>query len=894
MSTTRIQLKRADSMTSLNAVTLAKGEPAVYFDSSSGSGVLYIGDGVTSPGLEFATSGSSVTQHLIANTTTIGPAHTIVATHLGSVLTAIDTDDAKMQRLGFYDLGAVTPLSSGLNALGISDILHSGADNTGIRSRWHWMTTHVAPRRSIFYTGTSYTSVGDGTGSGGGNMEHTSVSNAATRIGYQVENLTYDYESVDGYTALTGTDGGVMALVAKKSGGNNVLQFKRLGSEDLTGDLTTHAITSVSHTGTASSIYHTAAASTSITALSYAAAANGSVLKKSSTGILHFAKLAFTDLTGVFRISGDGLSNEAFTMRYDATGANGWESCNFVRSIKNATYAQSHISNAALGGRTPSLIIKDYDEDYLSSLEILILKGTEADLNSYAANRIVFSAGKDASTTNRDMLFYTRLSRQSDVAPNFWMREDGSFWVNSSDDTRGTAYNYPKDITDMNRGIYVYPKKMGRISGSLSDYPGWAGLEIGTLTHTQAIASDPATTGINGIKIGNISSISTGTATTNSHHNLYFLNCGNLTTPASVYGVKLGTLTAGAKSDADAYGINITGISSQGNNSSTGLKISTISSDEVDVGLSFGIDITTISSGFYSIGLNCSTLTANADAMFLKMNTATANYQCRGMLISQLESTGITSALAIGTEITNITSTQLAIGGYYPNISGSVRSIGLFLGMNDPGLTYSSISESSVAIFTSGGKHIFGGDVDITGVTTFDGNILVDTGRDVNILGTTQGNTMTISEGNLRLQGGIIQERVQTITTMPYQDLSGTGYLLSRPLNAAGLLEGPASHTRTVVINPVSSGDGRILRIGKGYNGQILTICLSEKNQTSIAFIRSTATNDGDIMFFGAPGADTQTMTYTEAWSFVCVHDYKTTNEPILLSTYKWVLIKAT
>lgn len=892
MSTTRIQLKRADSMTSLNAVTLAKGEPAVYFDSSSGSGVLYIGDGVTSPGLEFATSGSSVTQHLIANTTTIGPAHTIVATHLGSVLTAIDTDDAKMQRLGFYDLGAVTPLSSGLNALGISDILHSGTDNTGIRSRWHWMTTHVAPRRSIFYTGTSYTSVGDGTGSGGGNMEHTSVSNAATRIGYQVENLTYDYESVDGYTALTGTDGGVMALVAKKSGGNNVLQFKRLGSEDLTGDLTTHAITSVSHTGTASSIYHTAAASTSITALSYAAAANGSVLKKSSTGILHFAKLAFTDLTGVFRIGTDGVGSEAYTMRYDGTGVNGWESCHFVRTFKTATYAQSHISNSALGGRTPSLVIKDYDEDYLSSLEIMILKGTQADLNSFGANRIVFSAGKDASTTNRDMLFYTRLSRTSDVAPNFWMREDGSFWVNSSDDTRGTAYNYPKDITDMNRGIYVYPKKMGRISGSLSDYPGWAGLEIGTLTHTQAIASDPATTGINGIKIGSIASTSTGTATVNSHHNLYFLNCGNLTTPASVYGVKMGSLSSGTKSDADAYGINITSISSQGNgNNSAGLKISTITSDQAYTGYAYGIDITTITSGFYSIGLNCSTLTANADSMFLKMHTATANYQARGLLITKLDSTGVVGAIATGTEITNITSTQLAIGGYYPNISGSVRSIGLFLGMNDPGLTYSSISESSVAIFTAGGKHIFGGDVDITGVTSFDGNILVKSGRTINILGSSDGDVLNINYGNIRIPNGIIQERVLTIQSMPNQDLYGTDYLLSRIFNPT---DGPATNTRTLVINPVSSGDGRILRIGKGYNGQILTICLSEKNQTSIAFIRSTATNDGDIMFFGAPGADTQTMTYTEAWSFVCVHDYKTTNEPILLSTYKWVLIKAT
>jgi hypothetical protein len=878
MSTTRIQLKRADSMVSLNAVTLAKGEPAVYFDSSSGSGVLYIGDGVTSPGLEFATSGSSVTQHLIANTTTIGPAHTIVATHLGSVITAIDTDDAKMQRLGFYDLGAAQPLSSGLNALGISDILHSGADNTGIRSRWHWMnTTHVGNKRSIFYTEADYTGVGNGSGSGVGNMEHSSVTNADTEIGYQLKSLSYDI------TSLVDTTGGIMALVAKKNGANNVLEFKRLGSEDLTGDLSTHAITSVSHTGTASSIYHTAAASTSITALSYAAAANGSVLKKSSTGILHFAKLAFTDVTGVFRISGDGLSNEGFTMRYDATGANGWESCNFVRTFKTETYAQTHISNAALGGRTPSLIIKDYDEDYLSSLEIMIPKGDQADLNSYAANRIVFSAGKDASTTHRDMLFYTRLSRQSDVAPNFWMREDGSFWINSSDDTRGTAYNYPQDITIMNRALYVYPKKMGRITGSISDYPGWAGLEIGTLTHTQSIASPPSSMGLNGIKIGNISSDNTGSANSSSHHNLYFLNCGNLTTPASVYGVKLGALVSGNKENSVARGIDITEVSTTSNNSNAvGFQISTVSAQD----FAYGIRI-----------LSTTSEETSAGAKFDAISGASTNIITSDTISSTIRTRAIS--------ISNILSDISATGIYMPNLLGTTRTTGLFIGIDNSTIFDSSLTGNH-AIYTVGGKHVFGGDVDVTGDTimtgtlningdtSIDGNLFIDEGRDINIMGTTDGNTMTISQGNLRITNGIIKEKVKTITTMPDQDHSGTDYLLTRTLNAAGLLEGGASNTRTVVIDPSSDGDGNIYRIGKGYDGQILTICLTESHANQVVFHRSTATNDSDIMFFGAPGADTQTMSYTEAWSFVCVLNYKDTNEPILLSTHKWVLIKAT
>ena len=835
MSTTRIQLKRADDMNSLNTVVLAKGEPAVYFNNNT-SGVLYIGNGIASPGLQFATSGTSVTQHQIANTTNIGPEHSIVATHAGSVLTAIDTDDAKMQRLGFYDLGAVQPLSSGLNALGISDILHSGTDSTGIRSRWHWMaTSHVAPRRSLFYTTTIYSTVGNGSsGSGGvGNMEHSSVTNADTRIGYQVENLTYDYESVDGLTALTGTDSGVMALVAKKSGANNVLEFRRLVTTDIGGDLATHAITSVSHTGTASSIYHTAAASTSITALSYAAAANGSVLKKSSTGILHFAQLGYSDITGVFHISGDYAGQEAFTMRYDGTGANAWEACSFVKSVVNTTYAQSNISNGALDGRTPSLIIKDYDSEYLSSLEIMILKGTQADLNSYGANRIVISSGKDASTINRDILFYTRLSRQSDVAPNFWMREDGSFWVNSSDDTRGTTYNWPKDITDMNRGIYVYPKKMGRISGSLSDYPGWAGLEIGTLQHNQAIASTPSILGLNGIKIGSITSLSSGSATVASHHNLFFLNCGNLNTPASVTGIKLGTLTSGMKSDANAIGIQITSVTSQDLATSTGILINSIISDSLN-GASVGLDIKSITSGLMSVAMNCPNLSSNGDSIFLLFGDSTANYQSRAMLVDKLDSTGSASAFAIGTEITEITSTQLAIGGYYPNISGGIRSIGLFLGMNNPELTYSSITESSVAIFTAGGKHIFGGDIDVTGnlklvgTSTFDGNVLVDDGHLLTVSGITGGNAITINNGNLKLNNGIVIDGgylyIDNATDQPDHL---TTFLSTGAGSGNDTVLDIKKYSCLVFSTPPEADDPTtLLRIAPGYPGQKITIAV--------------------------------------------------------------------
>lgn len=905
MSTTRIQLKRADSMTSLNAVTLAKGEPAVYFDSSSGSGVLYIGDGVTSPGLEFATSGSSVTQHLIANTTTIGPAHTIVATHLGSVLTAIDTDDAKMQRLGFYDLGAVTPLSSGLNALGISDILHSGADNTGIRSRWHWMSTHVAPRRSIFYTGTSYTSVGDGTGSGGGNMEHTSVSNAATRIGYQVENLTYDYESVDGYTALTGTDGGVMALVAKKSGGNNVLQFKRLGSEDLTGDLTTHAITSVSHTGTASSIYHTAAASTSITALSYAAAANGSVLKKSSTGILHFAKLAFTDLTGVFRIGTDGVGSEAYTMRYDGTGVNGWESCHFVRTFKTATYAQSHISNSALGGRTPSLVIKDYDEDYLSSLEIMILKGTQADLNSFGANRIVFSAGKDASTTNKDMLFYTRLSRTSDVAPNFWMREDGSFWVNSSDDTRGTAYNYPKDITDMNRGIYVYPKKMGRISGSLSDYPGWAGLEIGSLTHTQAIASDPATTGINGIKIGHITSISTGSATVDSHHDLYFLNCGNLVTPASVTGIKLGALTSGTKSGADSHGVSITSLTSQGTGQSIGLNISTILSGDLH-GDSFGVNLGTLTSGNSSYGINMASLKSELYSTGLNGEAIAGKSTTKGISFTLIDATGNFSELAlagqpyptaIGFNASTISSTYHSVGLYLPDISATYKAVGLFLSLNSANKTIDDVIGNNVAIYTAGGDHYFGGYVKVTGDALFDGGVTVDEGHTLTVRGITDSTSLIVTNGDIRVTNGYFSGTHKG----NYDDIP-IGSTQSPTATTTLYTESAIQKLSFIKFTHPFNDARSVYRLGRGFNGQIITITFQYNgySNANATIWKDSGDNsvysdfefkDGSYDLFD----HSLVLTHEEAFSFVCEHMTTPAHPGTGWQTgtkYKWKLLQ--
>ena len=910
MSTSLIKFKRSETAGRMaqGGRILAAGEPAVDFDA----GTFYIGDGITSPGLVFASTDSTASIHQIASTTGIGSSHTITATELGQVLRATGETTARMERLGFYDLGPITDIDSG------SEVIHTGSDSTGMSGRWHWMNqTHVGNPRSIFYTEADYANVGSGTGSGLGNMSHSGVTNADDITGFQLKSMGYDI------VTLPDTTGGVMALVAKKSGANNVLQFKRIGAEDLTGGAPVHDMTSSSHTGPTNSIFYTGA-TTAVLRLSYSADATGSVLKKLSANTLGFGKLAFADLTGDVKFAGQ-YAEEGFTLRYDIENTR-WESTNSLRTLRTSTYSGIHVSNPGFTGRpsiagsSPYIYLRDYGGSINTALEIIIPNSTgedesevgQATLNSFAAKKVTFATEK-GNDGNKDILFYTATSRGSNVAPNIWMRNDGALWVNAVDlETTSTSTTAPGNPSEgVIRSLYVYPRDIRRSGSAPSTYAGWNGLELGAFRHYQHINSTPNSVGLNGIYLDSISSINgIGSITAASHHDICFIKGINLNTPASATGIKFGTITSGLKSSADANGIDITSITSTAaTGTSTAFHVGTVAASG-DTGTGIGFHIGSLTAGFSAFGLTISAMESGADSFFTYAPSIVANYQAAGTFITSIDSTGITSAIAMGTRISNITSTQLAIGGYYPNISGGIRSIGLFLGMNDPGKTYSDVTEASVAIYTAGGTHTFGGDVNVIGDftsngdyfeinagtrITLDGAVKVDTGRRVEIVGVTTDTgdigkpatpSMQIDNGHLLMVNGlVIQPLIEKTITAGMSGWTGHAQDIN---DTAGFLTSVEAKTTSVVrVHFNDSINKTLYRIGKGFDGQIITF-INNSLSRDLAFSVNYTIGNCDI---GGVNGDYFYLRPYNAISFMCNHSTGLTGSVYGHTNYKWMPI---
>ena len=898
MSTSLIQFKRSETPGRMEegGRVLEYGEPAVDFDA----GIFYIGDGTTSPGLPFASTDSTASIHQIASTTSIGSTHTINATKLGQVLRATGESSARMERLGFYDLGPITDIDSG------SDIVLTGADATGMPGRWHWMTTHTAPKNSLFFTdSSSYSNVGLGTGDGTGNMEHSGEAGSSSSVAYQVRNLSYDI------TALPDTTGGVMALVAKKSGSNNVLQFKRIGGEDLTGGSPVHDMTSASHTGPTNSIFYTGATS-AVLRLSYAADETGSVLKKTGTNTLAFGKLAFADITGNVRFTGQ-YAEEGFTLRYDIENAR-WESNNSLRVLRTSTYSGAFISNAgninqpSIAGASPYLLLKNYaSDDTTTALEIMIpnvYDSTSGEigqgtLNSYASGKVTFATTKGEGGNN-DMLFYTASSRSSDLEPNIWMRFDGALWVRPIDlETTTTSTTAAGNPTEgIIRSLYVYPRTTRRSGSAPAQYAGWAGLEIGEFKHYQHINSTPNTSGINGIYLNTITSNNgIPSVSAASHHNVHFIQAEDLTSPASSYGILIGNVTAGTKSSSVAKGLTLNNISATSSNGEAmGLSIGSISSYKA-----YGASIKNVlgtneAYGWYSTTISCSAGETN------------------GIEIENIFS----SIRARGISYPSITSDSLATGIYLQNVKGDNKTVGLFIGINNSGLSevYDSVIplNEHYAIYTVGGKHAFGGDVDITGDLkvvgdftssgdyyeinaetriTLDGPVRVDTGRRVEVFGVTTDTgdigkpatpSMQINNGHLLMVNGVVMQplREKTITAGMTgwdghaQDINATeGFLTNEEVKTTSVVR--------VYFNDLINKT--LYRIGKGFDGQVITFI---NNSTSRDLAFAVNYSSGNVCDIGGVTNSYYYLKPYNAISFICNHDTDRIGGLYGNTNYKW------
>lgn len=865
---TKIKIKRADSSASFTSVVLDHGEPAVDFQA----GIFYIGDGSTSPGLEFAAIDSTGLLHQIASETSIGTQHTISSKKIGATLRATGTNTAKMERLGFYDLGSITDVTSG----------SSIDDSTGLNSRWHWMASeHVGSPRSVFATITDYASVGDGTGSGLGNMAHSGTGSSS--IGYKIEEISYDISD------LADTTAGAMPLVAYKNGSNNTLAFRRLGAQDLSGGTPVHDMTSTSHTMTAYSVVYSSTTNT-IKYASYASAATGAALRKSSTsGTLEFAPIAYTDLTGVFRLPGNNSSSEGYMLRYDGTGINGWETVSNIRSLRTSTYNRFQVDNGTVTTLTPAITMRNYGDEGggVTQLDITIPVDSIADLNSYAAGRVTIGTSNGTSAY-RDILFYTYGDRVTDNPPNIWFRQDGALWVKTADNTSPSFSSLFSDITDTNSAIYVYPKKMGRISGSSSNYPGYNGLFIDDITHTQHIASTPNGEGFCGIRIGNLLSASSGTATTASHHNIYLFKGGNAATPASAFGIKTGAISGGDATGATSIGVDIDSVTvTSATGSAIGFKTSVISGTSV----AYGINFSNIDSTGNTHGVRIGSIT--------------------GSICSLIYATDVTSTTATRVfGCLSAKSSTTATGLYLPYLSGTTRTVGILIGVN------TLIADTSIsghkAIYTAGGDHVFGGAVDITGVTTIDGNVILKDGRKLTVGGSTGTTSLTLTAGDVVVSSGSV-----TITSDIPDPGSGADVGVEVPANVGlhvarghilvdqgviiediidftlassqvqtetGTLqtETQLKQNGTYRINPGSSS--RIIyRIGKGFDGQKLTILNSSTTSSAdlIFQIPSSTLNNGDIA--SSLGTEYR-ISPNRAIMFICDHNVATSYG----TDYKW------
>jgi hypothetical protein len=706
MPNTLIQIKRASTVT---IPILDAGEPAIDFDT----GILYVGDGSTNPGLSFLSSGASLAPHDID-----GPNHSITSDVTGGTIRIPSLNTFNISRLGYYDLGS----SSGVD---YSD----EAAVTG--SRLHWMhLEHVARNpQCIFYTDLASENLYHDMSHFPSGPSHI-TNNPTPEFGNKIYELSYKNDTLVNKVLVS----------AAEEGG---IGFRQLTANDIADLTPSTSITSLTG-ASARSILRTEG-STTVGSLTYnytSGTQPNKYLKTSkhaTASTLSFGYLDYADLTGNFNLGGGATKNN-WTLRYD-TDTTSWVSSGILKVYSDTTSAIATdipspivldtascgitIDNVGTSGKTGRLTFTDYNSSNVvqSSLELVMINAINRrnpSTGSFLYNKfgpvLNVAAGRKHFAIAVSSDYLTQY-------PNMNFDEQGriSVWAPTTLNNPSTPYG----IVD---------------SGAGTEY--W-GFRFRDKTITYAVTSKTYSPEYSILRSDDLVVEYNNTNAINNTYKVYGIKFGDITLNAGSSTVKqegrfmsFGTLTT----QNNAYGLYITGINATGTTSakaSMGIYIGPIGNNASSgtAGDSYGLRFNSIQSDSDSYGVCIDNISAKSSITGFKVSnsllttTTTSSSINRGIHLSTFSSTassiaidisGIYGKYSCGISIIDVTS------------SDTTSRVALYINNNTASATpfYTQITaNTNYGIYALATKHYISGITDLTGTINLTGT--------VNIIGNT-------------------------------------------------------------------------------------------------------------------------------------------------------------
>lgn len=702
MPNTLIQIKRASTVT---IPMLEAGEPAIDFDSGS----LYIGDGVTNPGLQFLSTSATLAAHAID-----GASHTIVSSNIGATIRVSSINNIETSRLGYYDLGSSTDVN-----------YSAGVDVAD--SRKHWINTeHVSTlSKAIFYTnaGTTvdmshYPNTGDET------------SGYSLNEGYSLKELSY------------ANAGSVPKVLVADIASGGTLSFRQLTVDDISGiDTSNTDITGLS--GPYKSIFYTRGTSGDqpVESLTYiytdATGTPNRYLKTnkqsgSTLSTLSFGAVDYADLVGTFNF-GSATALDNWTLRYtkNKTDGTGWTPNGILKVYTRQSGDENRcgvvIDNFSVPTKVGRFAFNDYTGTTLaSSLELVTIDAVNrSNIVGDVPGGGTFLEGRFGPVLNiaagRKHFAIAVTSNYTTQLPNMWFDEQGNIKVWSP-----TSLTSNYGIVNVNAsadyyGLRFENKSITYVSTSTKVLPSYSVISSGdiTVTYNKTNITD-STRLVSGINFGNIT-INTGTASPTMMQSGRFMSFGIISTKSHAYGLYIeGVSTTGTTSGKVTEGIYIGSIGNSIESGTTGdacgMRIHQIQSD----GNAYGFAIDHISadkaiSGLTIVGSTLSTTTTDSDinrGIHLKTFASSAS-------TIAIDISGIGGKNSCGISLINIASTDSG---------SSKRRVALYINNSDTSSFYNKITQidttngvttlnSNYGIVALASKHYIGGNITISGTT---------------------------------------------------------------------------------------------------------------------------------------------------------------------------------
>jgi hypothetical protein len=727
MPNTLIQIKRASTVT---IPILDAGEPAIDFDS----GILYVGDGVTNPGLSFLSTSASLTPHTID-----GASHTVTSSIIGGTLRIPTANNLEISRLGYYDLGLSTDVDYG-----------AGVDV--FDSRTHWINTeHVSTlSKGIFYTNAG-TAV---------DMSHYPNTGAEV-TGYSLKELSYANTS------------GVPKVLVTDVAGSGTLSFRQLTADDIADLTPSTSITSLTG-ASARSILRTEG-STTVGSLTYnytSGTQPNKYLKTSkhaTASTLSFGYLDYADLTGNFNLGGGATKNN-WTLRYD-TDTTSWVSSGILKVYSDTTSAIATdipspivldttscgitIDNVGTSGKTGRLTFTDYNSSNVvqSSLELVMINAINRrnpSTGSFLYNKfgpvLNVAAGRKHFAIAVSSDYLTQY-------PNMNFDEQGriSVWAPTTLNNPSTPYG----IVD---------------SGAGTEY--W-GFRFRDKTITYAVTSKTYSPEYSILRSDDLVVEYNNTNAINNTYKVYGIKFGDITltggsSPLKQEGrfMSFDTLTT----QSNAYGLYINSINSEGTTSAKtteGIYIGTIGNNSTigGVGEACGLHMHTIQSDGDAYGIAIDNIISKTNITGFKLwgcdvnNTTDDADINRGIHLKQFSSSASTIAIDINT-IGGKNSCGISLVTIASTDSGSSkRRAALYINNIDSTPFYTKITaDTNYGIYALATKHYISGIIDLTGTAV---NMLGNTTTYYDAstssfynIDSTQG-SIILRDGNFEINGDI-------------------------------------------------------------------------------------------------------------------------------------------